>query len=63
MAKKSEWESAPRPECPNSETHGEMNWHPSGGLVCEPCRDEHTGRSRVPYRFANPSGLGLDKTE
>jgi hypothetical protein len=64
MAKKSEWVT-PRvePKCPNNDRHGEMNWHPKGGMVCEKCQDEHTGRSRVSYRFGNPSGLVLDKSE
>jgi hypothetical protein len=63
MSIKMEWKYPPQPRCPNQESHGELAWHPLGGLVCEKCRDEHTARSRVPYRFGNPSGWVLDKTE
>lgn len=55
MKKKSEWESPEDiPACPNNTRHGVLVPHPMGGLVCEDCQDEHTPRSRIVYRWADP---------
>ena len=45
----------PRATCPNNAKHGELAWHPLGGMVCETCREEHRPRSKTAYRFSIPS--------
>jgi hypothetical protein len=45
-----------RATCPNNVRHGELVWHPFGGMVCEECRAEHKPRSKTAYRFSVPSG-------
>ncbi|CAB4173642.1 hypothetical protein UFOVP1131_111 [uncultured Caudovirales phage] len=44
-----------RVTCPNNAKHGELAWHPFGGMVCETCREEHRPRSKTAYRFSVPN--------
>jgi len=50
--KKSEWEGAPAPECPNNSRHNGLVPHERGGYVCEECLEAKTPRSREIYRWA-----------
>ena len=58
--KKSEWEGAPAPECPNNSRHNGLVPHERGGYVCEECLEAKTSRSREIYRWAFAEG-GLDE--
>jgi len=49
--------------CPNNVRHGELLWHPLGGVVCEACKAEHKPRSKTAYRFSVPNGGVLPENE